>query len=256
MSEGLEPLLEVLERARQPVDCFIRDDDGGWDNERQIALLDATAAAAVPIDLAVIPMALDGALARELIRRIDGGMQPLGVHQHGLSHTDHQTETGGRKCEFGPAREPELQRLDLSNGWNQLLRQFGPRLDPIFTPPWNRCAAETPHVLSGLGYAALSRSRGATAQQVLPELPVDLDWCKQHRAGGPEAIVHAWSRDLAARIDDGLPFGLMLHHAAMEAAEFDLLRSWLLELAHHPLLRWRSMRSLLAEQRVRTCATA
>ena len=39
MSEGLEPLLEVLERARQPVDCFIRDDDGGWDNERQIALL-------------------------------------------------------------------------------------------------------------------------------------------------------------------------------------------------------------------------
>ena len=94
-----------------------------------------------------------------------------------------QAKAGGRKCEFGPAREPELQRLDLSNGWNQLLRQFGPRLDPIFTPPWNRCAAETPHVLAGLGYAALSRSRGATAQQVLPELPVDIDWSRQYREG-------------------------------------------------------------------------
>ena len=37
MSADLEPLLAVLEGATEPVDCFIRDDDGGWDNERQIA---------------------------------------------------------------------------------------------------------------------------------------------------------------------------------------------------------------------------
>ena len=255
MSADLEPLLAVLEGATEPVDCFIRDDDGGWDNQRQIALLDVTAAVAVPIDLAVIPMALDGVLTRELIRRIDDGTQPLGVHQHGFSHTDHQIGSGGRKCEFGPAREPRVQRLDLSHGWRRLLLQLGHRLDPIFTPPWNRCDTDTPQILSGLGYGALSRSRGAPSQQALPELPVDLDWCTQHRAGGPEAVARAWALDVAARIDDGLPFGLMLHHAAMEASEFILLRRWLTDLARHPQLRWRSMRSLLADQRVRTCAT-
>jgi hypothetical protein len=248
MPADLSPVLALLdERAdHAPIDCFIRDDDAGWDDARQLALLDAAGAAGVPIDLAAIPQAVGGPLARELAARIDHHAALLGVHQHGCTHDNHETE--GRKCEFGGARTPAAQQLDLQRGRARLQQLLGHRLDPIFTPPWNRCAPFTPELLARLGYVALSRDRTAPAQSALPELSVDLDWCKHHRTGGPAAASQAWAEALRARRDDGQPFGLMLHHAAMQPDEFALLGPWLARLARHPRLRWRAMRTLLASR--------
>jgi hypothetical protein len=245
MPADLSPVLALLDErdANTPINCFIRDDDAGWDDARQLALLDATAAAGVPIDLAAIPQAVGDALARELAERIDRDRGLLGVHQHGFAHDNHETE--GRKCEFGAARTAAAQQLDLQHGRARLQQQLGDRLDPIFTPPWNRCTPFTPDLLAQLGYAALSRDRTAPAQSALPELPVDLDWCKHHRTGGPAAAVQAWAQALRTRLDDGQPFGLMLHHAAMQDDEFALLQRWLARLAQHPRLRWQPMRALL-----------
>jgi hypothetical protein len=245
MSDGLSLLLRTLDGLAAPVTCFIRDDDAGWDDNRQLALLDATARAGVPIDLAVIPLALGRPLATALNARIDAAPHLLGVHQHGLAHTNHQAE--GRSCEFGPARDAAAQRADLLQGRERLRTLLGHRLDPFFTPPWNRCAPHTPGLLAELGFVALSRDRGATPQAELPELPVDLDWCKHHRAGGPLAAAQTVAALLSARAADGRPFGWMLHHAAMAEAEFTLLSRWFTALAAHPRLRWRSMRSLLAD---------
>ena len=252
MRGDLSPVLAALESASHPVDCFIRDDDAGWDSEALFALLDLTQAAGVPIDLAVIPAAVDDALTHRLIERIDARPGRLGIHQHGLSHANHQTDlaSGGRKCEFGPARGPEAQQLDLLRGQALLHERFGSRVDAIFTPPWNRCATHTPELLAGLGWAALSRDRGATPQHELRELPVDLDWSRAHRQGGAAAVAEAWAARLRERLADGRAFGLMLHHAAMDGAERALLGRWLAALSTHPRLRWRAMRALLSEPAV------
>jgi hypothetical protein len=156
---------------------------------------------------------------------------------------NHQAE--GRNAEFGDALAPAEQRDALQRGRERLQQLFGARLLPIFTPPWNRCAPCTPGLLAELGYAALSRDRGAVSQQALPELPVDVDWSRHHRHAGAAGVIAALANALRARSADGQPLGLMLHHAAMEPAERALLEHLLHTLAAHPKLRWSSMAALL-----------
>jgi hypothetical protein len=245
MSDCLTPVRAALDAASAPLDIFLRDDDAGWSDARLFALLDVAARAGVAIDLAVIPLAIGDALAQELRARIDAAPGYVGVHQHGYAHVNHQRE--GRSGEFGAARDLNAQLQDLLLGRARLQQHFDDRLDAIFTPPWNRCAPGTPPLLAGLGYTALSRDRGATPQRALPELAVDVDWCKHWRAGGPAAVAGALARAISARSANGQPLGLMLHHAVMDESELALLESWLIGLASHPRLRWRSMRSLLGQ---------
>ena len=245
MHAGLSVLLAALDAAPAPIRFFLRDDDAGWDDTRLFALLDRTQAAEVPIDLAVIPKAADATLAFTLCVRMNAAPGLVGVHQHGYAHTNH--ETAERKCEFGTARDADTQRRDLREGRAHLLGLFGTRLDPIFTPPWNRCSAATPALLAELGFAALSRSRGAAAQQALPELPVDVDWCQQRRLAavdGADGLEHI-ALELARRVQAGGPVGLMLHHAEMNAPDLALLDRVLAATQRHPRARWLPMRALL-----------
>lgn len=222
-----------------PIDAFLRDDDAGWDDGRLYALLDATAQAGVPIDLAAIPAAVAPTLARELCARIDAGAG-VAVHQHGLSHDNHERE--GRKCEFGAGRDVGTQLGDIARGRDLLREHFGQRLQPIFTPPWNRCAALTPSLLAGLGFAALSRDRGASPpQRALPEIAVDVDWSRCWRAGGPAALRADFDRALRRCAAAGQPLGLMLHHAAMGDDELRALAALLAEGG----VRWRPMSALI-----------
>jgi hypothetical protein len=246
MRDYLSPVLEALDATRAPLDFFLRDDDAGWDDARLIALLQTSARAGVPIDLAAIPMAVSESLARELCSRIDAMPNLIGVHQHGYAHTNHQTE--GRACEFGSARNAQMQEMDLVRGRAMLLRQFGSRLDSLFTPPWNRCVPQTIAALETLGYLAISRNRGALPQHSLPELQVDIDWCKHCRAGGSIAVANALATAIRDRDADAEPLGLMLHHAVMESRELDLLESWLSALARHSRVRWCLMGTLLTQR--------
>ena len=122
-------------------------------------------------------MELDAGLARELAARPE-----VGLHQHGLAHVNHERE--GRKCEFGPARGAAAQRRDIAEGRERLAALLGARVDPIFTPPWNRCTAETGRCLAELGFEVLSRESRAAPLGVpgLRELPVSVDWFA-HRHG-------------------------------------------------------------------------
>lgn len=272
MKQALESLLAALDEAPAPVSVFIRDDDGGWCDTRLFALIDLTLRHGVPLDVAVIPQAMDTVAARELRSRHDAATGLLGLHQHGFSHMNHEPQ--GRACEFGPARALARQRNDLRLGRQRLLGHLGHRLDPIFTPPWNRCSEDSPALLRELGFEALSRSRGAPPQSVLPELPVDIDWSKLERAArealtveaavmsaetpclpAPDAAAveaavaqragSAILRAMTQRVRDGGPVGLMLHHAKMSAASLALLDSLLGALHPHPRLTWRLMADLL-----------
>ena len=71
-----------------------------------------------------------------------------------------------------PARRSATTSPRARRGWPQLL---GERVDPFFTPPWNRCTRDTGEVLVELGFTLLSREHRAEPLGLLPELPVHLD---------------------------------------------------------------------------------
>jgi predicted deacetylase len=242
MNTTLLQLAETLDRVERPLMFFLRDDDAGWEDARLYSLLDLVEKIRRPIDLAAIPSAIHKGLARELCDRIDSTAGQLRVHQHGYAHLNHQSE--GRSGEFGSDRKVNRQRSDLVLGRSMLLDHFSDRLDSLFTPPWNRCSARTPKLLAELGFTGLSRDRGAPVQHELPELPIDVDWCKHYRNGGLQGVVHALQIAVSARQKDRGALGLMLHHAAMDSSELSRLSLLLSTLAEHPRVQWVSMKTL------------
>jgi hypothetical protein len=228
----LDPLVRALDEASQPVVCFFRDDDVGWRADRLRDLLDLFAELALPLDLAVIPTELDAPAAQELGERLETAGGRLGVHQHGYRHANHEP-SGARKCEFGPARARETQLRDIAAGRELLDELLGDAVEPIFTPPWNRCTAATGSCLVELGFEVLSREAKAEPLRLpgLRELPVSVDWLK--RRGG-ERLPHEAIAELAgAAVEHGGPVGVMLHHAEMDGAELDAAAELLEVLAGH-----------------------
>jgi hypothetical protein len=147
--------------------------------------------------------ARDAGLAAELAAR------PVGLHQHGLAHVNHERE--GRKCEFGPARHAAAQSGDIGAGRERLAALLGDRVDPIFTPPWNRCTADTGECLASLGFRVLSRESRAEplGEPGLEELSVCVDFVRLEPDAAGERMADA--------IRAGGPVGVMLHHAVMDA---------------------------------------
>ena len=230
MERWLEPLSKALDHSPSPVTFFFRDDDAGWGDAQLFELLDCFEAYALPIDLAVIPEAVRGR-AEPLYDRVVGAEGLIGIHQHGLSHTNHQPE--GRKCEFGDARSPNRQMADIRKGRALLEEHFGEQVDSIFTPPWNRCTQETIGVLTELGFAALSRDNTAAPLDagLLREIPVTVDWFKKRR--GQRLGRGEIGLLLARAVASGDPVGVMLHHEPMDSTERDALCALLSLLAIH-----------------------
>lgn len=211
--DWLDPLRAALAERSSPVAFFFRDDDAGWATSSLIPLLDLFGSRGVPLDLAVIPDALDVGLADELVRRADADGGNLRGHQHGRAHVNH--EPVGRRCEFGPARSRAQQRADIDAGRTRLGELLGALTDPIFTPPWNRCTTTTAMCLAELGFSALSREAGARqiASGGLAELPVSIDWFGRTRVRRTRTEV---ALAAAAAVGGEPPVGVMLHHAALE----------------------------------------
>lgn len=219
MSMWLNPVRMALDAAHAPIGLFFRDDDAGWGDARLAALLDVFEEFLIPLDLAVIPQALTAKLAAKLVLR--AGVQPLGLHQHGFAHVNHEPD--GRKCEFGLSRTAPLQYQDIEQGKRLLQERFGSACDPIFTPPWNRCTAATVAALRALNFAVLSRDHSAERMPLgeLRELSVSVDWCRN--SGDSKEM----GQRIAAALVQRRPVGVMLHHAVMTADDLCALRELL-----------------------------
>ena len=240
MSAWLDSTRQALAEAAEPVPFFVRDDDVGWADEPLFAVLDLFAEVDLPIDLAVIPRAMTARLAW----RLEAGRQPMDIHQHGYAHINHEPE--GRTCEFGPVRPRARQRQDIARGQQRLRALLGPGVRPIFTPPWNRCTADTAACLVDLGFVALSRDNtaGRFGLAGLAELPVSFDGFAK-RKGKP--LNRRERGDLLAwQIRVATPVGIMLHHAPMEADDLAALRELLVLLADRRQARVSSMWRLLS----------
>ncbi len=223
----LDPVRRTLDARERPVAVFFRDDDAGWGDARLSALLDVFARASAPLDVAVIPAELTPSLIGQLAR----AHPDVRVHQHGYAHVNH--EPTGRKCEFGPTRRAAEQCADISRGRVRLVEAFGELLDPVFTPPWNRCTGETGHALVSLGIPILSRDHTAPrlGQAGLMEVPVTVDWF-----GGRHGV--RWSQAelgerLANRLAGAEPTGVMLHHAVTDDGELAAVAELVSVLAAH-----------------------
>ena len=243
MSSWLDPLRAALDGAPEPVTVFFRDDDAGWRDDRLRTLLDVFAAREVPIDLAAIPLDATPALAAELCPRAEAG--PVGIHQHGYAHVNHERE--GRKCEFGPTRDLDAQLADIRAGRERLGELFGPALQPMFTPPWNRCTPDTGAALLELGVGALSRDRtaGPLGLTALAELAVQVDWFAKRK--GERLGRAAVGEQLGARATEPAPLGVMLHHAEMEDEDMAATAELLDLVCAHGGARCLSMAEVLTE---------
>jgi predicted deacetylase len=221
----LVPIHDALSTRKTPVKIFFRDDDAGWENEKLFELIQLFKKFNMPLDLAAIPKAMSDELAQKLQILIAENPQTLAIHQHGFSHTNHETE--GRKCEFGISRNLEEQFADVSEGKAILESYLGDKLTSIFTPPWNRCTTETAKVLCDLGFKVLSRESGASALNCnrLAEISVSLNWfAKRKRV---TLIRREIGENLAKQIAGNETIGIMLHHAIMDIKEFRFLEELL-----------------------------
>jgi hypothetical protein len=234
MTDWLAPVRSSLDARTSPATVFFRDDDVGWDDERLALLLDCFEVAGLPLDLAVIPAALSDSLAAALLARRASGPR-LGLHQHGWTHANH--EVVGRKCEFGTARPLAMLYEDLRDGRQVLQGAFGQALDPIFTPPWNRCVPDLGQLLLDLGLTVLSRDATATPLGLtgLHECPVAVDWSA--RRGGLRRSPGEIAADLAKALASDRPSGVLFHHAVMDAPAREMTGQLLRLLAGHASAR-------------------
>jgi predicted deacetylase len=238
-----EPIARALDARTERLTVFFRDDDAGWADDRLFALLDLFERRRVPVDLAAIPLAMTPGLARALVERAARGA--VGLHQHGFAHANH--EAAGRKCEFGASRSETAQHRDIASGRRLLEEAFGAYLDPIFTPPWNRCTTTTGAVLVRCGVRTISRdaSAGPLGVDGLGECPVRLDW--QAAKKGVRLSRAEWAAAAAAAIRASAgPLGVMFHHAALDGGELGACDAFLAVMAAHPRVEPRLMRAARA----------
>lgn len=233
----LDPVRRALDERQDPCAVFFRDDDAGRDDVRLAALLDRFEAHGVGVDVAAIPLLVRRPLARELRRRTGRGVR---LHQHGLAHVNH--EPAGRKHEFGPSRDVAAQAADIAAGRRILLDWFPEAgVEPVFTPPWNRCTRETGLAVLRSGLRVLSRDHTAVPLEVpgLTEVPVTVDWFGRTRG------VRWTPAELAAHVADRVrgrdPVGVMLHHAVTDADELDRVEDLVALCAGHPSVRMTSL---------------
>ena len=231
MSDWLDPVRAALDASAKPVPFFFRDDDTGWENESLWELLDHSHANGVHIDLAVIPSELNTELANELCDRASTGLVHL--HQQGYRHVNHEKD--GRKYEFGPSRSHDQQLADIAQGRAIIGGLLHPYVEPIFTPPWNRCTDQTAAALANLGYEVLSRDHTADpfGMAELAEVPVTVDWFAKGKN-------EPWARDrvskqITKQIAIGrTPVGVMLHHAITDDEHLGLVDQLFSLVAEHP----------------------
>ncbi|MEZ5412664.1 MAG: hypothetical protein R2761_31815 [Acidimicrobiales bacterium] len=240
----LDPVRAALDTRSTPTAAFVRDDDAGWGHDHLAALVSTAGGHGVVIDLAVIPDALDDAVAADLVRWTESGHVRL--HQHGRCHANHELE--GRACEFGPGRSRHDQQLDLLHGSRRLAAQLGPLVDPVFTPPWNRCTAVTAELLAELGWRVLSRDHTAErfGRPDLIEIPVTFDWFGK-TGGRPWGPIERAERLASSLADsEGAATGIMLHHAVTDPEGLAAIDQLLALLATHPMVRLTSLADLAA----------
>ena len=227
-------------------DLFFRADDIGVPSENIRQLLALFARYQTPLALAVVPAWLTAPQWREL-HRFGGNNDRLWCwHQHGWQHKNHTGQ--GKKAEFGDNRTSKALRRDIQAGRQRLEALLSDELQPLFTPPWNRCGTKTLELLPRLGFKALSRDTGSRpeAPPGLTEWPVNVD-LHTRKEPDPQTGYDRLMADVEAGVASGV-CGIMIHHDLMNSAAFYFLKQLLEVVTTHAGIRLVSLSRCLKGQ--------
>lgn len=200
---------------------FFRADDIGIPSQTFEQLITCFQKHRLPLCLATVPAWLTEPRLNQLRSLTGTNSAQWCWHQHGRLHRNF--EPAGKKQEFGPTRKKSAVKTSLARGRQRLESLLNLDLQPIFTPPWNRCSSDTLQTLADLGFKAVSRSRGARPE-TLPHLPdfqvnVDLHTRKETDPGlGLKNLVTEMEQGLASGL-----CGIMIHHQRMNKNALELL---------------------------------
>jgi hypothetical protein len=241
---GLRPVFNQLLADNRRVRVFFRDDDVDEDEATLRRLLRIFLRHEAPINLEIIPGRLTNSAISLLRQYRDFRPHLIGLNQHGWQHVNH--EPAGRKCEFGPSRNFDKQREDLSQGRAVLDSAFGTAFFPAFTPPWNRCTNETYQALDELGFKVLSKDQDKppVAGYRFQEIPVTLDLYRWRHGPVMKAPAEI-SSELSRQLRDADRVGILLHHKVMDETAFEFLDLLTSELGAQPPVSLELFQSLL-----------
>lgn len=229
---------------------FFRADDIGVPGKQFNSLIQLFRQYQLPLCLAVVPTWTTIERYKTL-RQITGkdGRQWC-WHQHGWLHRNH--EKIGKKQEFGAGRPAEQQVQDLKKGWLRLQHIMGNTISPYFTPPWNRCSADTLESLVQLGFQAISRSKNAhpKAPSTLPDIQVNID-LHTRKETDPQLYLQNVLQELEQGIASGTG-GIMIHHQRMNRQAFYFMALLLKIIQLEPALQPVLFTDFLSQQRVQT----
>ena len=145
--QDLDAELAAWASSGREVTLWWRDDDAAAPDPALDRLL--SAAARLPLGLAVIPAAAGEGLAE----RLSEAAPSLQVLQHGFSHINHAA-AGRKKMELGTERPLTMICEDLARGQAILRALFPGRSLPILVPPWNRVREDLVRSFRGWAFVA------------------------------------------------------------------------------------------------------
>ena len=231
--------LDGCAQAGQRITFWLRDDDAVAVTEPLERLLELAGEWAVPVVLAVIPVAAGPALATRL-----GKLAQVRVAAHGFAHCNHAPATE-KKQELGGHRPAQTVLDEISTGLDRLGGRFAGQAVPMLVPPWNRIAPQLVPRLPPIGVRYLSAFGPARSRQPVPGLvQVDcqldiIDW-RGTRGSLPHELLAgrlaAVVRERAAAPPD--PIGILSHHLVHDDAAWRFLAHLFRLTARHPAVTW------------------
>ena len=200
---------------------FFRADDIGIGSQNFTELINCFNRHKLPLCLATVPTWLTPSRFTELQSLTGISEHQWCWHQHGFVHRNF--ENIGKNQEFGPARNYEDVLTSLTNGKQRLDSLLGTLNKPVFTPPWNRCSAETLQALEDLGFKAVSRSSGAKpfTKPHFPDLQVNVDLHTRKEPQAEESFQNLLE-ELERSLGGGQS-GIMIHHQRMNKRALEFL---------------------------------
>ncbi|MED5395522.1 MAG: polysaccharide deacetylase family protein [Pseudomonadota bacterium] len=238
--DDLSREFEAWGSENRTVTLWWRDDDAVALTPALDKLLTISRNSGVPLALAVVPAAAEGALADFLDARSN-----VYVLQHGYGHVNY-AQPGDKASEYGPERDLESRLKELAQGF-KLLSQFRQFL-PVLVPPWNRIDKALLSILPEIGLTGISTFAPREPADSVSGLTcvnthVDIiNWrMGQHFLGVP-AVLEQFVKHLQARrrrtADPNEPTGLLTHHLVHDAQSWSFLDRFFQVTSAHPPTRW------------------
>jgi len=227
---GIETYKANGNSEKQPT-VFFRADDIAIPSTPCRTMMQTFAEHETPLALAVVPAWSTSSHIQSLLSIAPEKNDLWCWHQHGWTHTNN--EGTGRKCEFGDTRATTRCANELQQGHERLTELLGDAFYPLFTPPWNRISPPHIRLLKNIGFKAISRSSSAPTQDILPDIPINVDLHTRSEltaASGWNGLLS----ELSAGIGSG-KFGIMLHHDIMNPAAEEFLHLLLITLQSYPV---------------------